>query len=87
MLHGFDTFRGGRDVEALRKVKRRRDDRGTFGPLGHILGERLVDLDLVEREHRQLAERGISRPEVIERDRNAKIFELPQQRKDIRLPI
>src|SRR5262249_12661837 len=40
--------------------------------------ERLVDLDLVEREHQQLAQRGISRSEVVERDGDAKIFELPQ---------
>src|SRR5262249_26248747 len=50
-------------------------------PLCQVLSERLVDLDLVKGEHQQLAERGISRSEVVERDRDTKIFKLPQNRK------
>src|SRR5829696_491976 len=39
-----------------------------MGPVGHILEETLVDLDLVERIGAQVAQAGIPYPEVVERN-------------------
>src|SRR5262245_35194982 len=80
LIRRLDAFRRRLDIQAPRERKRRRNDRSAFCPLGQILGERLVDLDLVKREHQQLAQRGISRSEVVQRDRDAEILELPQNR-------
>src|SRR6186997_725046 len=55
LIRCFNAFRGRLDVEASRERQRRRNDGGTFRPLGEVLSERLVDLDLVEGEHQQLA--------------------------------
>jgi hypothetical protein len=44
------------------------------------LRERFVDLDLVQRKHRQLAERRIAGAEIVQRNGDAGIFEPVQGR-------
>src|SRR6185312_17294605 len=51
--------------------------------LGQILSEGLVDLDLIKREHEQLAQGRISRSKVVECDRDAEILELTQHRQTL----
>ena len=42
--------------------------------------ERAVDLDLVERKHLEIAERGVPGAEIVEHDRDAEVLELVQHR-------
>ena len=63
---------GGRDhVEARARPVTARDDRRAIGSRGDFRDERAVDLDLVEREHAQVAQRRIAGAEVVENDRHA----------------
>ena len=43
---------------------------------GDVLDEATVDLDLVEREALQIAQRGVAGPEIVHRDTNAKSTQL-----------
>ena len=80
LFGGLDAFCCGRYIEAASQGKCRRDDRGTLGSLGQVLGEGLVDLDFVEREHHQLTERRIAGSEVIKSNADSEVLELPQNR-------
>src|ERR1700730_1393788 len=59
LLLRLDSLGRGQDIEADGERAHRRYDRGAFLALGQILRERLVDLDLVEWEFREVAERRI----------------------------
>src|ERR1700676_1364710 len=50
----------------------------------HVRYERLVDLDLVERERLQIGQRRISRAKVVHCDANAKQLEASQDREAAR---
>ena len=58
----------------------RRNDRGGFGTPCQAVRNGSVDLDLVERKTRQLAQRRIAGAEIVERDRHADLPELMQHR-------
>src|SRR5262249_22270151 len=78
LLRGLDTLGRRIDVERAPEPCDRAHDRGAVGMARHALDERLVDLDLVEREHLQVAHRGIADPEIVEHDRNSEILDLMQ---------
>ena len=48
--------------------------------LEHALRERLVDLDLVEREDGEVVDRGVSGAEIVEGERDAEVLQLPDRR-------
>jgi len=56
------------------------DDRRRLRIAAEIHHEGAVDLDLVEREGLQIAQRGIARAEIVHRDAHAEPFQPPQQR-------
>ena len=70
----------GRTPHAERLRQRQRGHRnGTAVGTGlDVLDEALVDLDLVERERAQIAERRVARPEIVQRNLDAKILDLVQ---------
>src|SRR6476659_1218486 len=67
----FDSFGGSLDTERIRKLGNRMDDRGRTVAGQQVLDEAAVDLQLVERETLQITERGIARPEIVERNADA----------------
>src|SRR5262245_51825472 len=81
LLRGFHAFRRGLDVETAPEAGDRAHDRRAVGMRGHALDERLVDLDLVEREHLQIAHRRVADPEIVEDDRDAEVLDLVQDGK------
>src|SRR5882724_11299447 len=54
LLVGLDSLRRDRDVENPADRQNGRYDGRAFRALRHIPDERLIDLDLVEREHGQI---------------------------------
>src|SRR5260221_7040327 len=56
------------------------DDRPRIGALLEIANEALVDLDLVEWERTQVAQRRIARAEVIHRNTHTEIVQLVERR-------
>ncbi len=54
------------------------DDRGRGAGPGEVLDEGTIDLDLVERETLQIAQRRIAGAEIVERDANAQLAQLVQ---------
>ena len=51
-----------------------RENSRAFGAIREVLRERLFYLDLVERQHGQIAERRISSTEIIEDNRDPKLL-------------
>ena len=80
LLHRFDALRDRAHAEAAAERDHAADDRGAIGAVVHFRHERAVDLDLVERKHLEIAERGIPGPEIVEHDRDAKLLELVKHR-------
>src|SRR5436305_6670786 len=66
LLGGFDPFRDRRCAEAVGEGDHRRNDRGGFGTPCQAVRNGSVDLDLVERKTRQLAQRRIAGAEIVE---------------------
>src|ERR1700737_574243 len=80
LVHGFDAFRRGRDVEAAAKAGDRPHDRNAIGTIRQILHERAIDLDLVERKAPEIAEAGISGAEIIHGNADPEFAQLMQDR-------
>ena len=71
-LRGFlDALGGGLDVERMGELGDRADDRARAVAGQQVLDEAAVDLELVEREALQIAERRIAGAEIVERDADA----------------
>ena len=81
MIRGFNALRGRCNVEAIRKGERRRNDRSTVGAFCHILGERFIDLDLVEGKLGQVADRRVSSSKIIEDHDDTEVLELSDSMK------
>src|SRR5690625_3644029 len=73
---GFYALGGGYDAKPVSEVDDQLDDLGAFPIFGDVIDEGFVDLDLVERETEQIAERGISGAEIIHCDPHAKIAQI-----------
>ena len=65
LLLGLNAFRRSRHVEAKGQIHDRLHDRQSAALAGEVLDKRAIDLDLVERKASQIAERGITGPEII----------------------
>ena len=71
-LRGFlDPFGGGLDAERVGELGDRADDRARALAGEQVLDEAAVDLELVEREALQIAQRRIAGAEIVERDADA----------------
>src|ERR1700761_6669072 len=68
LLQRLDTFGHQRHAEAMAEIDHGGDDRGRLWVAAEIDDESAVDLDLVERERLQVAERGIAGAEIVHRD-------------------
>src|SRR5262249_7282476 len=77
----LDTLRGGDDAETAPETCHRLDDGGAVCLLRQVANERTVDLDLVEREAAQIAERRITGTEVVHGDADSEATQLMQGRK------
>ena len=64
-----------REAEALGQRDDRVRDRGVVGAAGQVAHERAVDLDLVERQPRQIGERRIAGAEIVDREADAERLE------------
>ena len=78
LLLGLDAFRRRRHVAGGGDVHHRLDDRRGCAGAGDVLDEGAIDLDLVERETLQVAQRGIAGAEIVQRDPNAELAQLVQ---------
>src|SRR5262249_49883951 len=86
LLLGFDAFRAGDDAEAVAEAEHRANDGGRVVIVFEIADERPIDLDLVEREAAQAAERRISGAEIVHRDPYAERLQILQGGK-VRLDV
>src|SRR5947208_7056667 len=77
----LDTLGSGLDVERSRKLGDRPDDRARAFAGDQILDEAAIDLELVEREALQVAERRITRAEIVQRDAHAERAQRVKQAK------
>src|SRR5258708_2462579 len=57
LLHRLDALRGRRNAQAMCERHGGGYDCGALGAPGHVVDESPVNLDTVDRKHRQLAER------------------------------
>src|ERR1035437_3132153 len=77
LLFRLDAFSDHGFVEAGAEAGDGTDDGAGVALVAEIADERLVDLDLIERELAQVVERGVAGAEVVERQADAEILELP----------
>ena len=75
---GFDALRRDPHVQRMAEFDDGPDHRLGLGSRGHLDHEGAVDLDPVEGELLQVAERRIARAEVIEHDLHAELPEIAQ---------
>src|SRR3954451_8905923 len=68
LLLGLDAFGGGGHAARGRQIDDGLHDAGGAVGAGDVADEATVDLDLVEREAVQIAQRGIAGAEIVERD-------------------
>src|SRR5450756_1444449 len=76
LLFRFDAFGDHDFVEASAEAGDGADDGAGIALVAEIADERLVDLDLIERELAQVVERGVAGAEVVERQADAEILHL-----------
>src|ERR1043166_3230419 len=78
LLGRLDALSGGVELERAAEPGDGAGDCGAVGPAGELSHEGLVDLDLVERKHAQVAERRVAGAEIVEHDVDAARLELMQ---------
>ncbi|KAG1244133.1 hypothetical protein G6F65_021980 [Rhizopus arrhizus] len=78
LRRGLHPFGGGGNVQAAPDAVDGADDGKCFLAGFDVLRERLVDLDLVEFERAQIAQRGIAGAEIVQRHFHAQRFQLVQ---------
>src|SRR3954447_19238321 len=77
----FDPFGDGRERQAFAEADDRAHElRLAGGALAEAHDERAVDLQHVDRELVEVAERGVARPEVVEREQHARLLQLLERR-------
>ena len=79
----FDPFGDDSDRQAVRKIDHCGDDRRDLGIFGHLLDERHVELDDVDREIAQVCQRRAASSKVVERHGRARCLENIQRAGDI----
>src|ERR1700737_4569297 len=79
LLLGLNALGDNRHFEAVAEIDDGADDRRGLRIAAEIHHEGAVDLDLVERESLQVAERGIARAEIVHRDPPAARLQPPDQ--------
>src|SRR5579872_730074 len=79
LLFGLHALDGGDDTKALRKRQRGSHHSLAFVAGENVARERLVDLDLVEGEDCQIADRGEAGAEIVERDRKPEMLQSPDR--------
>src|SRR5262249_26089105 len=84
---GLHALARGIELERAAEPCHRADDRRAVRPVGELGHERLVDLDLVERKHAQIAERRVAGAEIVEHDVNAARLELMEDREAFRIVL
>src|SRR6478752_3759237 len=80
LLRGFDALGDDRHFEAMAEVDDGADDCRRLRIFAEIDDEVAVNLDLVERERLQIAQRGVAAAEIVHRDPYPERLEPPQQR-------
>src|ERR1700761_4399935 len=78
LLLGLYTFGGRRHSKADAKTRDRANDGKAALVDQQVAHERLVDLDLVERETAQIADTGITGAEIVHRNANTQFSQLVQ---------
>src|SRR6267154_1557020 len=81
LLLGLDALGDDRHFQAVAEVDDGANDRRRLRAAAEVHDEGAVDLDLVERERLQIAQRGIAAAEIVHRDAHAERLQPPQQRK------
>ena len=74
----LDPFRDRRHLQAVCEVDDRADEGQLVRPAGDPVDEALVDLDGIDREPPQIAQRRVARSEVVDGDPHAEALQLPQ---------
>ena len=73
LLDRFDALGGRANPHVFSQSDRRLDDCPALRTRGHFLDERLIDLDPVEPEGREIAEAGETGSEIVQRYPDAEI--------------
>ena len=68
----FHALRDNAKVEALRELDDRAHDRRVLEPVGQVLDNVAIDLQAVDRETLQVAERRMAHAEVVDGDTDAR---------------
>jgi hypothetical protein len=79
-LLALDAFGDDGEAEVVAEVDRRADDHGVVLVAFHLHHERLVDLEHVDREPFQVAERRVAAAEIVDRERDAQLAEPVEHR-------
>ncbi|MNL47365.1 hypothetical protein D3C87_1701520 [compost metagenome] len=79
LLGGFHAFRRRRDIQAAADAVNGADDGQRLLAGFDVLRERHVDLDLVELERAQIAQRRVARPEIVQRHFDAQVLQAAQR--------
>src|ERR1019366_1722937 len=80
LLFRFNAFSDHGFVEASAETGDGANDRPGVALVSKIANERLVDLDLMERELAQVVERGVADAKIVERQADAEIVKLLHRR-------
>jgi hypothetical protein len=75
---GLDAFGNGRGLQAVGELDDAAGKRLGSDVVGDLVDEALVNLDDLDREAPEVAERGVAGSEVVDRQRNPEPLELPQ---------
>ena len=80
LVDRLDALGDDRHFEAVAEIDHGADDRRRLRVAAEIHDEGAVDLDLVERERLEIAQRGVSAAEIIHGDAHAERLQPAQQR-------
>src|SRR5690606_1067737 len=78
LLARLDAFCDDVELQAVRQLDDASHDAGGSRIPCHAMDERAIDLELIERQTTQVAQRRISRAEIVDRYRNAEHLKLPE---------
>src|SRR5205823_4311641 len=87
LLFGFDAFGDDGELERLGQFDDGPDDGRFDGVAGDVVDEDLVDLQDVDREATQVAERRVPGAEVVDGQLDTELLELPQAGGDQRAVV
>jgi hypothetical protein len=79
LFQGLHALGDRREVEAPRELHDHLRDRRVGGVRGERAHERLVDLEHVDRKPLEIGERGVARPEVVDREPHTEVLQVAQR--------